>query len=498
MRDLTELTDKTSSYELFTHVYWQIVTRRITGFAELVDYLSHLEEGSRKQYVLQTAFPLIRELHWGFFRELNAKTYPVLWDQLTRPSDKYPFAGELKRSMTITDIYCGFIDIHGYTAFSKSSKDAPMLRLLDVCIETDIKQICRDNHVMSNRARGDEIILLGTSAYDVVNTVINIADYFGDKHLTRDLDVVRKRRQDRVKLPELSVSAGVAGGKKYDSLVITATGDLSGPVVNTAARLQSRANRISSDDSRILITETVRIKFESEEKKQFAPMFSRGQMAFLDVGTFGFKGVDLRLTEVIIDSGEMYRLKYQSALNRFLETLSGDHWHDSVFIDLGKLIIAACTAMPEFKVTAAGNGGPAVFSNASLKSLSRRALDRFEEGNDFQTAVTALSTAVTGLGLVPEADHFLLLYAEAVMAEYRRIHEAYDRFMGKFAEEHRGSLLSRIENQEYENSVSGVKNHESIRSVLYSRVDVDKRRKLWRRLVKDLEPSLGESLYLGK
>ena len=331
VRALSELTDGTSSYELFTHVYWQIVTREITSFTELADYLKAVEEGRRKEYVLKAAFPLIREIHWGFFRELNATSHPVLWGQLTRPHPKYDFAGELKRSMTITDIYCAFLDIHGYTALSKSSRDAPLLRLLDLCIETDVKTICRDNHVIGNRARGDEIILIGTSAYDIVNTVTMIADYFGEQRLIRDSALVRKRRGDRLKLPPLSISAGVAGGKKYDSLIITAGGDLSGPVVNLAARLQSRANRISVDSSQILVTETVRMKYQAEAKALFAPMFSASQMAFLDVGSFSFKGVDVRITELLFNPEEMYRLEYGEALERFLDALAGGNWHEQVF-----------------------------------------------------------------------------------------------------------------------------------------------------------------------
>ncbi len=488
MRDLSDLTDSTSSYELFTHIYWRVVSREIGEFSELVEYLGKVEDGRRKDYVLKAIFPLIREIHWGFFRELNAVSHPVLWGQLTRPHAKYSFAGELKRSITITDIYCAFIDIHGYTALSKSSKDAPLLRLLDVCIETDVKIICRDNHVIGNRARGDEIILIGTSAYDVLNTVLMIADYFGDKRLIGDSEIVRKRRNDRLKLPPLNISAGMAGGKKYDSLVITAGGDLSGPVVNLAARMQSRANRISSESSQILVTETVRIKYQAEASKQFATMFSSSQMEFLDVGPFAFKGVEVRITEVLFMESDMYRLEYAKALDAFLYALEGGSWHELIFASLSELIVSACSAMPAFSV----GGG-----NAAVKSLAGRGADKFKAG-DYSSALKALTGTFEVLNQVDRVDHFLLLYIEAAIGEYHRIFTSYDTFIGNFVEANRATLFNSTENADYDRAISYSTKSEKMRAILIARVDINKRMKLWRRLAKELNPSLESSLYLGK
>ncbi len=499
MRDIKDCTDSTSSYELFTHIYWQIVTRRITGFPELVDYLAHLDEGPRKQYVLQTAFPLIREIHWGFFRELNTKTYPVLWEQLIRPHPVYPFAGELKRSITITDIYCAFVDLHGYTAFSRNTKDAPLLRLLDVCIEDDVKQICRDNHVLSNRARGDEIILIGTSSYDVLNSVGMIADYFGERRFTEKMEIVHRRQRDRLKLPEMTISAGIAGGKKYTSLVITATGDLSGTVVNTAARLQSRASIISAENSRILTTQNVRVKYAAEASSQYAPVFTDSQLAFLDVGPFSFKGVEIRLTEVLMNPGEMYRLEYQEQLDQFVEALKNEHWHDSVFITLAKLIVQAFKVMPKFEVELSEDSeGLTSLSNAVIIRLTLAALDRFETGKDYSRAIADLVRALRHLERIPGVDHFLLLYCKAVLEEYQHVQEAYNRQILLFTEKNRSRLFSSDENRRYEDAKMNASKYERMKANLDERIDADKRKSLWHRLVKDIKPSLTESLYLGK
>ncbi len=489
MRDLSELTETTSSYELFTHVYWRIVTREIKDFASLVEYLKPVAEGARKDYVLKASFPLIREIYWGFFRELNVKTWPLLWGELTRPHPRYPFAGELKRSMTATDIYCAFIDIHGYTALTRSSKDAHLLELLDICIEKDIKEICRDNQVIGNRARGDEIILIGTSAYDMVNTVLIISDYFDEKNLEINSKYIWKRRSDRRQLPRLTISEGIAGGKKYDSLLITTGGDLSGPVVNLAARLQSTANRMTSDDSQLLVTETVRIKYENEADKQFAPLFSSSQLAFLDVGTFAFKGVEVRLSEALFSEGTMHRLAWEPALESFLVTLSKGSWQDGVFQALCSLIVAACDSMPEFECRGA-NG-------SSVKSLVRRAGDRFEAG-DYTVALESLSIGIQALSENQTTDYFLRLYLEASEAEYRRVFRSYDTFLTRFFDENRNKLLSSSQNEEYIKIQRYSAKMESYRYKLMKKIPAEKRQKLWQRLISELTPSLEESLYLGK
>ena len=501
MRDIKDLTAETTSYELFTHVYWQVVTRHLRSFSDLVNYLECVEEGARKDYVLQSAFPLIREIYWGFFRDLNPKSYPVLWGQLALPNSDYPFGGELKLSMSITDIYCAFIDIHGYTEFSKNRNDATLLRLLDDCIEEDVKALCRENNVIGNRARGDEIILIGISAYDVVNSVVLIADYFGERKLTGKREFVKRRRGEFNKLPDLSVSAGIAGGRKYTSLVITKAGDLSGTVVNTAARLQSRANRFSSAATRILTTQNVRLKYESDTAKRYAPMFTPSQMAFLDVGYFSFKGLDMRITEILVDKAVMHRLEYKESLVRFLDAVENNRWTESVFLELADLMIEVCKAMPKFELSSPENKDVSERGESGNTVVIRRlneAAERFSAGRDFSEALDALSDALRILEDVPGTDSFLLMYGEGVEAAYRKVCCAYDNHIEGYTEKNRKVLFLSDENAEFDRLCRAVRFHETMKSDLVGRVDAEKRRRLWNKLIKQMEPTLEDSLYLGK
>ncbi len=500
MNDIKNFAERTTSYELFTHVYWRIVTRRLVSFSDLLDYMAGVPESPKKEFALKGAFRLIREIHWGFFRDLDPKAYPVLWGQLTRPHPTYPFAGELKRIMTITDIYCAFVDIHDYTVFcQKAGRNSSMLRLLDICIENDVRQICRNNHVVSNRARGDEIIMISTSAYDITNAVVMIADYLGDRKLTRDTEIVKRRRGEATKLPEMTISAGIAGGKKYTSLVITSAGDLSGTVVNTAARLQSRANVISSDTSRILMTQNVKIKYEKEAKQRFAPMFNESELAFLDLGPVSFKGVELRLTEVIIGPGEMYRLGYQDHLNTLLDALKNEHWSDKVFSSMADLILQAFKVMPEFETyLPVDDEGLLTLSNATMLNLTYSARDRFNIDSDYASAISKLARIADCMGRIPGMDHFLLLYTQGVVSQYALLLETFDRHIENFTEKNRSSLFSRNEHRKFKDARVASSMYDMMKSTLVDRIDAEKKKLLWRRLVKGIKPSMDRILYLGK
>jgi hypothetical protein len=228
-------------------------------------------------------------------------------------------------------------------------------------------------------------------------------------------------------------------------------------------------------------------------------VFSERQLAFLDVGAFCFKGVEVRLSEILMDPGEMYRLEYQEQLNQFLEALKHDHWHDSVFTSFARLLVQACKAMPGFEVRLPEDDeGLSSLSNATIINFTLTALERFETGKLFSEAVNSLSRALRHLDKVPGLDHFLLLYSEAVMDQYRKIHDAYNRQIALFLEKNRNRLFSTDENKKYQDAKVNASLYEMMQAKLNGRVDSDKHKNLWHRLIKELKPSLAESLYLGK
>ncbi len=147
--------------------------------------------------------------------------------------------------MSIPDIYLGLLDIHGYTRYCQEKKrNMSMVDLLDRMIYEDVKAICSETGVVSKRAQGDEILILGASASDVLKSTLQIIDYFNTQGRSFKNTILSKKLPGTV-LPKFQISAGIAGGQKFTPLVITRNGDISGDIVNTAARLQAKANRVS-------------------------------------------------------------------------------------------------------------------------------------------------------------------------------------------------------------------------------------------------------------
>ncbi len=499
MRDISEYGDNTSPYELFSHIYWCIINRRIRLLSELEAYLSSVPEGSKKEFVFKSAFQMLKEMHWGFFSELDSRNYPVLWKQLTIPHRKYPGIGELKRSMSITDIYVAFIDIHGYTAFCRQhSNHTSMLQLLDNCIENDIRHICRNNHVMGNRARGDEIILVGTSACDVMNTVIMIADYFGNRKLTKDSEIVKKRSDQALKLPEFSISAGVAGGKKYSVLVITAAGDLSGSVVNTAARLQSRASKIAHNRSHILTTNQVIAGYKRGMDKEPGLCLFTEDVGFLDLGSVGFRGVELRLAEVLIDQDQMYRTSYQDSLQKLIDALHGS-WSERTFTCLTDLIMEAARSAPEFEIDLPDDSERLLsVSNQTVVDMISRINTLFLIKRNYPAALEELRNVAEILGMVDHFDHATLLYLKTVIDGYGSIISIYNKHITAYAEKYKANLFSAGERQKFDSAKVSSVVYKMMSEEMIDRIEPDKRKALWGQIARDLEQEIDILPYLDK
>ncbi|MDC7239145.1 MAG: adenylate/guanylate cyclase domain-containing protein [Spirochaetales bacterium] len=462
--------------------------------------MSEVPEGPKKEFAFKSAFQMLKEIHWGFFSDLDAKSYPVLWKQLTIPHRKYPAIGELKRSISITEIFVAFIDIHGYTSFCREHKShTAMLQLLDSCIENDIRQMCRINHVMGNRLRGDEIILVGTSAYDVMNTVIMIADYFGDRKLIRDSEIVKKRNEQILKLPKLTISAGVAGGTRYSVMVITAAGDLSGSVVNTAARLQGRANKVAVNKSHIFTTNQVVAGYKRTMEKSSDPCFSTEDVAFLDLGPVGFKGVELRLAEVLIDQDQMYRTGYQDVLNKLIDALKNHSWSDRAFTSLMDLIISAARMTPPFEVALPEDSeGLLSVSNQTVIEIISKIFDQFLYRKDYPAAVEGLKGLSEILQQVEHFDHAVLLYLKTVISGYSTIIETYNKHITAYTEKNKTLLFSSDENSKYENAKLSSVIYNMMSDERINRIEPEKRKSLWGRIAKDLGHDIESMPYLDK
>ena len=332
MKDIKEYVSTTSPYEILVHLYEKVLDREFTTFEALRTYASVLPNGPRTNLILKKTFDLQRKLYWGFFRDVTPDSHPKVWNAVVLPDSQFAFAGDLKRYMSIPDIYIGMVDIHGYTKYCRENRhNLSMLDLLDRMIQEDIPEIAAKEGVVSRRTQGDMILLLGASASDMLRTVLLIVDYFSKRRRIADDVKPAGRPGSGFILPEFMISAGIAGGQKYTPLIITKDGDLSGDIINTAARLQARAGKISPERNKILVTNHVYQRIQSCDEKGDRGLISK--VDFFNTGTIEFKGISLSVYDVVFLSTEAYRLSYRDLMEELYDALDKSMWKSKVFVD---------------------------------------------------------------------------------------------------------------------------------------------------------------------
>jgi len=495
MTGIEEYNENTSPYELFFFLYNRIIKREITSFENLAKIVESVPDGVVKERVLKSAFSLLIKLNWGFFNQLTPESYPKLWEKLTIANRDYPFGADLKLNMTITNIYISFIDIHGYTAFCLNSGiNTSRLQKLDDFIDKYINTIARENHVLCRRMRGDEIILAGTSSLDIVETTVQIADYFSRKKLINNKKFIESRSSRPALLPDMTISAGIAGGKKYTPLIVTSDGDLSGTVVNTAARLQGQANKVSKDSNRILTTNHVVGNFIREATVKKETLLAEKHIDFFNAGYVSFKGVGLTINEVLIDKSERYRMSYQKDLLELIDSLKKNLWNELIFTNLMNLIISASEKTPPF-VVSVDEEYP--LNNSDFVTISRKALFQFENRN-YEEAVEKLDILVSHMKDLGALDYFIVVYSENILTAYKKIVSGYHSNFQKLLEGETKRHMSLEDRDRYNNLRKQSVVYEKLKKRLYRKISKPKRKIIWTSTVNLEKADLVFQIYFGK
>ena len=495
MTSIDEYTEATSAYELFFFLYSKIIKKEITTFEQLVKKVSSVPEGEAKSRVLKNSFLLIIKLNWGFFNQLSPEAYPKIWKKLTIADRDYPFGADLKRNMTITNLYMGFIDIHGYTAFCMNSGiNTSRLQKLDEFIDTHINLIAKTNHVLCRRMRGDEIILAGTSAVDIVETTVQIADYFSGKKLINSSRFRESRSSRPALLPDMTISAGIAGGKKFTPLVVTSDGDLSGTVVNTAARLQGQANKVSKNTNRILATNHVVGNYIREASVKKETLLAEKHLDFFNAGYVSFKGVGVTINEVLIDKKERYRMSYQNDMLDLIDSLKKNLWNEKIFINLLNLIISASEKTPPF-VVSIDEDYP--LNNSDFITVAKKALTLFQS-RSYVEAVDQLDVLFRHIKDSNSLDYFTAVYTENILSAYRKIIYGYHKNFEKMLEVETKKNLSLEDRDRFNALKKQAAVYEKLKTKLYTKISKQKRKIIWTSTVNFEKADLVFQIYFGK
>jgi len=486
MKDIKECTPSTSPYEVLIHLNDKILSQEFTTFEALKTYTSILPAGPRTSLILKKAFELQRKLYWGFFRDVTPEAYPKVWDAVTLPDSQFAFAGDLKRYMSIPDIYVGMLDIHGYTKYCRDNRhNLSMLDLLDRMIQEDIPKIAAKEGVVSRRSQGDMILLLGASAEDILQTILLIIDYFSKRRRSADDVKPAGRPGSGFILPEFLISAGLAGGQKYTPLIITRDGDLSGDIINTAARLQTRAGQVSPNRNKVLVTSHVYQRIQSTGGKADRGLISK--VDFFNTGTIEFKGTSLSVYDVVFLSTEAYRLSYRDLMEELYDSIDKSMWKTKIFMDTLRVAARIAANLPGIVIKTRQSVDASAITSTSLLDRIKTAQDYFI-AERFELAVAVLGALLEDFSLIEGMDDLALEYIRGIHENYTTLVSAFVENLDREVDEHMDQIFS---HKESEGFIALRSNHKLFeKSLTMARLRVRNRKAVWYRVADSTAPEL--------
>lgn len=491
MQDISDFKDDTPKAELYQFLSEAIMHNHISDFSSLLSFTRGIPINPRTRPVFESLFILIRKLYWGFFRDVDKIVYPKVWKETVLPNDDFPHCGDLKRNLTIANIYVGILDLHGYTAFCDAHKNnLSMLKALDELIQVELMKLARMRDVVLQRQHGDEIILVGTKARDVIELSLDIIDVFAKK----------KGTHSKLKsfLPDMHISAGIAGGNKFTPFIITLDGDLSGGVVNTAARLQSRANELSENRSRLLVRRTTYHNYLSETKHIPAVDLRDPPIHFIDSGNIRFKGIEVAVSEVLFEERDSYRAKIEKDLQSLMKAIENRSWIEGVFEKLLMLLIRFYKFMPPFQIETHSKGIISRLHNEDLISMAQKILRYFKEDQNYLDAFAELEMLIEYSTSIRGFDPLILEYAVQILERYRAIISDYEGRLELRTQELADSTLSVKARQMYKESQKALFLQERLKLEIRKHISDHEVMKMWRAAVEVNYNSPEFSIRSGK
>lgn len=499
MKSISDYTSTTSAMELYTFLAEAVVEERIQTFSKLMEWVAPLPRDARFNAVIPRIFKLLRKLNWGFFRDINPEQYPKIWKEVVIPHKELKNCGDLKRNLTISDVYVGILDLHGYTRFCEKNKNnLSMLQMLDDIIQVDLMNIAKSYNVVFQRRQGDEMVLVGASACDVLAVTLMIIDTFAKRRTFNVKQEENYRTGYKIILEEMHVSAGIAGGKKFTPFIITKDGDLSGGVINTAARLQGRANELSSSRSIILVSRTVYTSFTSEMKSSPHPFFAKTPIKFFDSGWISFKGISVAVHEVLYTEQDMKKLLYEAQMTDLYRAIEGGLWKDGIYIALLSLISKVIRITPKIRIEVNENGNLQSLTNEDIIKFAQDTLSAFSIAQDYRKALRNLEILVGYLNAIPSFDPLCLEYAHSILQEYKKVLVRYEERIEPKIEEKVPVVLPAKYRTLYEEGRRGSEVYQKLRERLYQTLSPLEISLLWSNVIDSLQQSLDVSIHSGK
>jgi len=500
VKDLTEYTESTSEYELYSFLSDKAVSKEISRFSHLKKLCEPILKSQRTHPVIMRVFEVIKQLNWGFFAEMKKETHSRLWRELVIPDSKFPDAGDLKDTLQISNLYIAMLDIHGYTQFCMDSrKNLSMMHTLDWAMNTGARRISAACQAISQRERGDEVVVVAATATDALTVTLAIMDFFAKTNVVDNPKIPTKREGNVDALPLFKISAGITGGNTQSPLIITEQGNLSGFLLNSGARLQTRANELSGKESRIMVAKQVYMNYMKENEKDPCNLFRNNTVYFLDTGQIEFKGVQIPSCEAVFKSEDMYKEKFSEEMIQLFNSIKENLWEQKIFQDMMNLLTKAASVMPKFTVVPPTPvSGMQTITNESFQQLCRMALKAYNSDEDYSTAVSLLKTFVSLISEIPKFERLILDYLRGVTDKYDQLLVVYLETIDKEIDNRaqvifQGNLL-----KAWQASKNAVTVYEKLKAMGRKSNEVPKKKALWYNLIKQRSEQMEFVLHSGK
>jgi hypothetical protein len=415
-----------------------------------------------------------------------------------------PEAGELKRTLQISNLYVAMLDIHGYTKFCmESRKNLSMMHTLDWAIENEIKRLSTLCGAISQRERGDEIVVVAASATDVLMITLCIIDYFDKSNIVNDPKISTKRTGNAEALPTFKITAGITGGNTQSPLIVTERGNLAGFLLNSGARLQTRANELSPKESRIMIAKQVMMNFEKENENanenDKCILMKNDSIYFFDTGQIEFKGVMIPTCEVVFDKNERYKEKFGEEMAKLFGSIRENLWELRIFQDLMELLIKVAHSMPKFSVTPSRPiHSMQTITNESYVQLCRLAMKAYCVEEDYYLAVDLMQSLIEVSGQIPMFDRLVLDYLMGIKNKYSLLLTAFEAHVDKEVDEKASHIFQGNHYKTWLAAKNGSQVYEKMRAIGRKSKDITKKKTLWLNLFSQNKEQMEFTLYSGK
>lgn len=492
-----------SGQELFYHLTGRVFEEKINSFGELKQYLAKAApfalQDVRYYAMISKIFSMIRRLSWGFFIELSKKDHERLWEMLVVEDKRWKEAGDLKKMTTLTGIYIASLDISGYTKFCNDNKTRiDRIHNFDRLISNEVERIAAACQSLSKRERGDELFIISASASDCVLAVISIIDYFMCTRSLAASTIDTARSGPGTALPTFRITAGIAGGNI--PLIITETGDLSGPLLNTALRLQERANEISPRDAKILITRHVCNIIEKESGHFKSPIFEEGAVSYFDSTQVELKGVQVPCCEVLFKNSDKYKSELAEEVAKLEEAMRTGQWEHNVFAALINVIVKAITSMDKFAINLPmpKDAPPQILTNDIIERRCIVALNSFLHKQNYFRAVEVLNDVVKKISVVPGFDTLVLNYARGISERYETVIKPFGVVMEKLVEEKKHELFEEKDISIYETLKKNSQLYQKFYLQARDSPKLKQRRAYWNLIIKNNKETIMLPLYSGR